>query len=105
VSAKREVYCKATLDAPHMKVRGSGRADVAIVDAVLVPINAPRSGAHEGAGVVVHTIIKGGFAVRFVNLNVSERTLLGVFVGHFLNGRASSAEGGRVKRKVGRLYK
>ncbi len=41
VSAKREVYCKDTLDAPHMNVRGSGRADVAIVDAVLVPINAP----------------------------------------------------------------
>jgi len=53
----------------------------------------------------VHTIIKGGFAVRFVKPSVSERTLLGVFVEHVLNGRASSAEGGRVKRKVGRLYK
>jgi len=86
-------------------LRRSGRADVAIVDAILVPINAPQSAAHEGAGVVVHTIIKGGFAVRFVKPSVSERTLLGVFVEHVLNGRASSAEGGRVKRKVGRLYK
>jgi len=40
-------------------------------------------------GVVVRKVVTGGFAVRFVRLSVTDRTLLSRFVGHVLKGHES----------------
>jgi len=66
-------------------------ADVAIGDSITVPVHAPGLLHMRAPGVVVRKVVTGGFAVRFVRLSVTDRTLLGRFVEHVLKGHTSSA--------------
>ncbi len=68
-------------------------ADVAIGDSITVPVHAPGLLHMRAPGVVVRKVVTGGFAVRFVRLSVTDRTLLDRFVAHVLKGDTSSAGG------------
>ncbi len=69
----------------------ASEVDVAIGDAITIPVHAPGLLHMRVLGVVVRKVAGGGFAVRFVRLSVTDRTLLSRFVEHVLKGHASSA--------------